>query len=168
MLRSDGEENGYYVGLTSNVRARLASHNGGHCPHTAKRGSWQLHVVIGFSDEPTARQFERYLKSGSGRSLRSDTSSRSFRKGGNFNDGHRVPAPVRLAGSLLTAAVLIPASVIGIIELGAPFRCLGVLGRLPARSDAVTGLTAVHQLAVVCYVLAPFLLFRARTVSAVQ
>ena len=59
----------YYVGLTSDVDARLTDHNAGRCSHTAARRPWQRHVVIEFRDEETAIQFERYLKSGSGRAF---------------------------------------------------------------------------------------------------
>jgi predicted GIY-YIG superfamily endonuclease len=57
----------FYVGLTSDVNARLAEHNAGRCPHTAAHRPWHLRVVIEFAEEPTAIRFERYLKSGSGR-----------------------------------------------------------------------------------------------------
>jgi predicted GIY-YIG superfamily endonuclease len=57
----------FYVGATSDVRGRMADHNAGRCPHTARYRPWQLHVVIVFPDEPKAIRFERYLKSGSGR-----------------------------------------------------------------------------------------------------
>jgi len=59
----------FYVGLSSDVNARLEGHNAGRCPHTAAHRPWRLHVVIQFSDEPTAINFERYLKSGSGRAF---------------------------------------------------------------------------------------------------
>jgi putative endonuclease len=59
----------YYIGLTSDVPARLADHNADRCPHTARYRPWQLHVSIEFSDEPRALRFERYLKSGSGRAF---------------------------------------------------------------------------------------------------
>jgi len=59
----------FYVGVTSDVKARLADHNAGRCPHTASRRTWQLHVVIEFSDQAAAIRFERYLKSGSGRAF---------------------------------------------------------------------------------------------------
>ena len=55
-----------YVGLTSDVNARLADHNAGRCSHTAAHRPWHLHVVIEFAEESTAICFERYLKSGSG------------------------------------------------------------------------------------------------------
>jgi hypothetical protein len=51
------------------ARARVADHNAGRCPHTARSRPWQLHVVIEFPDEQRAVRFERYLKSGSGRAF---------------------------------------------------------------------------------------------------
>ena len=59
----------FYVGLTSDVTARVADHNAGRCPHTVSRRPWQVHVTIEFSDQQTAVRFERYLKSGSGRAF---------------------------------------------------------------------------------------------------
>ena len=59
----------FYVGLTSDVSARLEDHNAGRCPHTARYRPWQLQVVIEFPDEPRAIRFERYLNSGSGRAF---------------------------------------------------------------------------------------------------
>jgi putative endonuclease len=69
VLRTSGQTVEFYVGLTSDVNARLADHNAGRCPHTATRRPWDVHVVIEFSDEKRAIRFERYLKSGSGRAF---------------------------------------------------------------------------------------------------
>jgi predicted GIY-YIG superfamily endonuclease len=69
VLRNSDHDSHFYVGLTSDVNARLAYHNAGRCPHTASRRPWQRHVVIEFSEEESAIRFERYLKSGSGRSF---------------------------------------------------------------------------------------------------
>ena len=69
VLKDSNQDPKFYVGLTSDVRGRLADHNAGRCPHTASHRPWRLHVVIEFSDEPTALRFERYLKSGSGRAF---------------------------------------------------------------------------------------------------
>jgi predicted GIY-YIG superfamily endonuclease len=69
VLKNADTDPRFYVGLTSDVRARLNDHNTGRCPHTAARRPWQLHVVIEFGDEQTAIRFERYLKSGSGRAF---------------------------------------------------------------------------------------------------
>ena len=59
----------YYVGVTADVHGRLADHNAGRCPYTAKHRPWRHHVVIEFPDEQRAIRFERYLKSGSGRAF---------------------------------------------------------------------------------------------------
>jgi putative endonuclease len=69
VLRNADQTPQFYVGLTSDINARLPDHNTGRCPHTASRRPWQLHVVIEFSDEQRAVRFERYLKSGSGRAF---------------------------------------------------------------------------------------------------
>ena len=69
VLKNADCEPHFYIGVTSDVRARLADHNAGRCPHTARRRPWQVHVVIEFTDEPRALRFERYLKSGSGRAF---------------------------------------------------------------------------------------------------
>jgi putative endonuclease len=58
----------FYVGITEDLRARLAKHNAGEVPHTSKYGPWRLRTYIAFSDEKCARA-EKYLKSGSGRAF---------------------------------------------------------------------------------------------------
>ena len=55
-----------YVGVTSDLKQRLAEHNGGKSSHTSKYVPWKLVTYIAFSDEQKAETFERYLKSGSG------------------------------------------------------------------------------------------------------
>ena len=69
VLKNECESPAYYVGLTSNIAARLSAHNAGDCPHTAKHRPWRLHVVIEFDDKGRAARFEQYLKSGSGRAF---------------------------------------------------------------------------------------------------
>jgi predicted GIY-YIG superfamily endonuclease len=66
VLKNSDRPARYYTGLTSDVYARLAAHNAGHCTHTARRRPWETDVVIEFTDEQRAVAFERYLKSGSG------------------------------------------------------------------------------------------------------
>ena len=66
ILRSVQDGKRPYVGLTSNVSARLAAHNAGHCTHTARHRPWKVIVCIEFEEERRAVQFEKYLKSGSG------------------------------------------------------------------------------------------------------
>ena len=59
----------YYTGLTSDVSARLASHNAGQSKHTANGRPWKIVTSIEFSDAERAKAFEYYLKSGSGRAF---------------------------------------------------------------------------------------------------
>ena len=61
-----GEE---YVGLTDDVPARLGVHNSGGSPHTAKFKPWRLVTYVAFTDTDKAVQFERYMKSHSGRAF---------------------------------------------------------------------------------------------------
>jgi len=58
-----------YVGITSNLKNRLTAHNEGRSPHTAKFKPWRLITSVAFSNEEKARDFERYLKTGSGRAF---------------------------------------------------------------------------------------------------
>ena len=55
-----------YIGSTSDLRKRLAVHNAGGVPHTAKFRPWKIETYIAFETEERARAFEIYLKSGSG------------------------------------------------------------------------------------------------------
>jgi putative endonuclease len=66
VLNSTSDSTRYYTGVTKNVRARLVAHNAGRCPHTSRWKPWRTIVVVAFSDERRALEFERYLKSGSG------------------------------------------------------------------------------------------------------
>jgi predicted GIY-YIG superfamily endonuclease len=68
ILRSvEGEH--FYSGSTDDLRARLKRHNAGQVPHTRKFKPWQLKTYLAFSDEQRAIDFERYLKSPSGRAF---------------------------------------------------------------------------------------------------
>lgn len=68
VLKSDGGPH-FYVGVTSDVNARLIDHNAGRCSHTVRHRPWRIHVVIDLVEEPRALRFEQYLKTGSGRAL---------------------------------------------------------------------------------------------------
>ncbi len=66
LLQSEAARNERYVGLTTDLKRRLADHNAGKSPHTSKYLPWKLMTYIAFSDRRKAELFERYLKSGSG------------------------------------------------------------------------------------------------------
>lgn len=58
-----------YVGATADLRRRLPEHNAGKSAHTAKFKPWQLVWYCAFPDKLKALEFEKYLKSHSGRAF---------------------------------------------------------------------------------------------------
>ena len=69
LLESIDHPDETYVGLTDDLKARFAAHNAGRSPHTSKFKPWRLVTYIAFSDAQKAVDFERYLKSASGRAF---------------------------------------------------------------------------------------------------
>ncbi len=69
LLESKGDPKHYYTGLTDDLARRLAKHNRGEVPHTAKFRPWRIKTAIAFRDRIRAAAFERYLKSPSGRAF---------------------------------------------------------------------------------------------------
>ncbi len=58
-----------YTGCTSNLKNRLNSHKKGEVSYTKSRLPFNLITCIAFSDKYKAFEFERYLKSGSGKAF---------------------------------------------------------------------------------------------------
>jgi len=93
ILNSQNHPERHYIGLTTNLRARLEKHNAGAVSHTSKFTPWLIESAVAFSDKSKAIAFERYLKTGSGRAF----ACRHF----SFFDSPRLqirlhlPAPVR-------------------------------------------------------------------------
>jgi predicted GIY-YIG superfamily endonuclease len=58
-----------YIGVTDDIASRLAAHNGGQSPQTARHGPWKLHIAMRFAREDLAMRFEKFLKSGAGRTF---------------------------------------------------------------------------------------------------
>jgi predicted GIY-YIG superfamily endonuclease len=69
ILRSEQDLERHYVGVTSDLRSRIAEHNAGEVTHTSKYAPWTLKTYIAFSNEKQAFAFEKYLKSASGRAF---------------------------------------------------------------------------------------------------
>lgn len=69
ILNSLKDTNRMYVGHTNDIKRRLQDHNLGESVHTDKYSPWKLCTYICFDDKEKAVAFERYLKSGSGRSF---------------------------------------------------------------------------------------------------
>ena len=60
-----------YIGITSDLKQRIADHNSGKSAHTAKFKPWRIVTYVAFSDRVKAASIERYLKSGSGHAFAS-------------------------------------------------------------------------------------------------
>jgi len=69
ILKSIEHSDQFYIGITSDLKRRLKTHNSGGSKHTAKYRPWKVETYIAFSSEQKARDFEKYLKSGSGRAF---------------------------------------------------------------------------------------------------
>ncbi|HEY8696657.1 MAG TPA: GIY-YIG nuclease family protein [Rhizomicrobium sp.] len=69
LLNSIARPEQRYVGFTADLKTRFKSHNAGKSVHTAKYRPWKLAVYTAFSDERKAREFEYYLKTGSGKAF---------------------------------------------------------------------------------------------------
>jgi predicted GIY-YIG superfamily endonuclease len=69
ILQSVSEPDRFYIGLTDDLQERLRKHNAGEVAHTAKFKPWAIKTAIAFRDRDRAAEFERYLKSGSGRAF---------------------------------------------------------------------------------------------------
>lgn len=70
ILRSIIFSDQIYVGCTQDLKKRLSNHNAGTTPDTAKYKPWQLEMYLAFENKDKAIDFERYLKSHSGRAFR--------------------------------------------------------------------------------------------------
>ena len=69
LIQSILDPNEKYIGITSNVKERLSAHNEGRSPHTQKYKPWKLITYTAFANDEKALEFEKYLKSGSGRAF---------------------------------------------------------------------------------------------------
>ena len=69
ILRSSRNSKRHYTGVTSNVAKRLEWHNAGQNTHTVNDRPWRVIVSLEFQTADAAGQFERYLKTGSGRAF---------------------------------------------------------------------------------------------------
>jgi len=69
ILESQAYAGRFYTGVTDDIQNRVIEHNDGKSLHTAKFRPWVLRAAISFADESKAHAFERYLKTGSGRTF---------------------------------------------------------------------------------------------------
>ncbi len=69
MLQSARDPEAHYVGLSDDLRTRVSDHNSGRVLHTSKLRPWRIKTAVAFTDRTRAAEFERYLKSASGRAF---------------------------------------------------------------------------------------------------
>ena len=62
-------KDGYYVGCTDDLNGRIKRHQKGHVVATANRLPVKLDFYFATEDRYKAFNFEKYLKSGSGRAF---------------------------------------------------------------------------------------------------
>jgi predicted GIY-YIG superfamily endonuclease len=66
ILRSVKKPEKLYIGYTENLSKRLKEHNDKKSNYSSRYAPWKLETCITYSDKNRAKQFEKYLKSGSG------------------------------------------------------------------------------------------------------
>ena len=69
ILQSKANPESFYIGFTEELRTRLKIHNSGQVHHTAKFSPWRIKTAVAFTERQRAIEFERYLKSASGRAF---------------------------------------------------------------------------------------------------
>ncbi len=69
ILQSERSMKHFYVGFTEDLQERLKTHNAGQVPHTIKFRPWRIKTAIAFTERQRAIEFERYLKTASGRAF---------------------------------------------------------------------------------------------------
>jgi predicted GIY-YIG superfamily endonuclease len=69
ILQSTVDTGRFDTGFTVNIENRLKDHNSGKDPYTAKYKPWRIKTAIAFTDRKKTFEFERYLKSPSGRAF---------------------------------------------------------------------------------------------------
>jgi putative endonuclease len=69
ILESVSAPGHFYCGFTESLQDRLEHHNSGAVPHTSKHRPWRLKTAPAFTDRQSALNFERYLKTASGRAF---------------------------------------------------------------------------------------------------
>ena len=58
-----------YKGYTADLKSRLKEHNGLFGKYSSKYAPWEIETYFAFSTEEQAKNFERYLKSSSGKAF---------------------------------------------------------------------------------------------------
>jgi putative endonuclease len=70
LLKSE-KDGSIYAGCTSNIEKRLIEHNQGLSRYTASKRPWILEWYCSFFEKTKAFEFEKYLKTSSGKAFSS-------------------------------------------------------------------------------------------------
>ena len=69
VLQSMAHPEKYYVGFTVDLKRRLLDHNSESQIYSKRYAPWRVVTYTVFTDRETAAEFEKYLKSASGRAF---------------------------------------------------------------------------------------------------
>ena len=69
ILKSQKDRSKFYIGETIDLAVRLKQHNKGMCSYSRRFAPWSIETYITFSNAKLAKEFERYLKTGSGKAF---------------------------------------------------------------------------------------------------
>lgn len=69
IIQSLADPSQVYTGATTDLKERMHYHDAGKSPHTSKYAPWGLKWYCAFQDKYMALDFEKYLKSHSGRAF---------------------------------------------------------------------------------------------------
>jgi putative endonuclease len=69
ILQSELHAERFYTGLTDDLRKRMRNHNARRVLHTTKWRPWHLKAYVAIFNRLRGAEFERYLKSASGRAF---------------------------------------------------------------------------------------------------
>ena len=69
ILRSKSEKTKTYIGFTTNLTQRLKDHNRGQSKYTSKHLPWKIIYAGFFLNQEKATNFEKYLKTSSGKAF---------------------------------------------------------------------------------------------------
>ena len=69
IIQSLSDPDSFYTGFTENLDQRLQDHNSGKNVHTSQNRPWRVKTTLAFTERQKALDFERYLKTASGRAF---------------------------------------------------------------------------------------------------
>lgn len=89
ILRSKSTPGAIYVGETSDLKSRLKQHNNSENYFSKRHAPWEVETCLAFTNKADAKNFEEYLKVGSGNAfMKKRLLSKNFREAmSKYNNG---------------------------------------------------------------------------------